>query len=163
MRLDALASACLITACVSTAQPAPLGSAGSAALVLDEPAVKERSHAFFDAWDRGDLAEFDQIASPAFETLSHDRFVSKPMATEILRRRVERHAPPRTRTWKNETVIVTATTAVFIGEAVEHLPADGDRTAAVEQDGWHTLVWASERGAWRVVHYQWQVRGPTTQ
>jgi hypothetical protein len=159
MRLYALVLPCLLTACLSNEprveRPAP---GATASLGLDEAAVKTKSHAFFDAWDRGDIVEFDATASSAFETFSHERLVSKPMADDILRRRAELHTRPRTRTWKDETVILADMTAVFIGEAVEHLPAEGDGTAT-EQDGWHTLVWASDHGGWKVVHYQWQVHG----
>src|SRR5438128_1763364 len=112
MRLGALVLPCLLNACVATPQRR---ISAVPSLALDDSAVKTRSHAFFDAWDRGDLSAFDEVTSPAFETFSHDRFVSKPMAIEILRRRADRHTPPRTRTWEHETVIVTITTAVFIG------------------------------------------------
>jgi len=153
MRLDAFILLCLLTSCASHEPCAPRPAPRA---IADEATVKTRSHAFFDAWDRGDLAEVDATASPAFETFAHERFVSKPMAQDILRRRAALHTPPRTRTWKDERVVLADKTAVFIGEAVEHLPADGDHTA-MEQDGWHTLVWASEPGGWKVVHYQWQV------
>jgi SAM-dependent methyltransferase len=50
---------------------------------------------------------------------------------------------------------------VFIGETVEHYPVDGARPCedgsciSGDFDGWSTLVWVREGGAWKVASWQW--------
>jgi ubiquinone/menaquinone biosynthesis C-methylase UbiE len=72
--------------------------------------------------------------------------------------RRDRQAPPRTRTWKEERVYLGANTAVFVGDAIESVPAAGDQKAA-EWEGWNTVVWVHDGTDWKVAHAQWQAGG----
>ena len=51
--------------------------------------------------------------------------------------------------------IDTGWLAGFEGEAVEHLPAAGNRPP-LEVDGWNRLVWVEEAGTWKLAQWQWR-------
>ena len=125
---------------------------------LDEAAVTARSHAFFDAIDRDDLAAFSAALGPAFVLFEDSRFMDEATFTKILETQLGRHAPVHSRTWSDEHVYRGHGTAVFIGRALEHVPVEPDHPAA-EFDGYNTLVWARDGERWQVVHWQWARAG----
>src|SRR4051812_43351101 len=132
--------------------PAP---AAPAAAMLDEATLKAKSHAWFDAYDRADLSAVKEPLGPAFVEYDLARFYSSKLVFEWIQSRIDRHAPVRSRTWHQERVFLAPNTAIFIGESVEHVPADGDKPAA-EQDLWNQLVWVHDGTAWRL--QQWAIR-----
>ena len=116
-----------------------------------------RSHAFFDALDRHD-ATFADAVGPTFVLFQNERFLDRATMTAFINARHDRHAPVRTRTWNEEHVYLSPAVAVFIGEGVEHIPAEADRKA-VDIEGWHTLIWVPDGPTWKIAHYQWQKGG----
>lgn len=113
------------------------------------------AHAFFAALDANDVAGTLATVDPAFVWFEDGRAMDREALGKVVRGRVERKAPPRTRTWKDEPRIrATPTSTIFIGEAVEHVAAEGDRKAA-DFDGYDTLVWRRDGAAWRLIAWQW--------
>jgi hypothetical protein len=118
---------------------------------LDEAALKLHSHAFYDAIDRNDVAELRGTVGPTFVLFENGRALDADFMARSLQGRADRHAPVRSRAWSNERVYVSGNAAVFIGESVEHIPADAGHPAA-DYDGYHTLVWVRDGTRWRVAH-----------
>jgi SAM-dependent methyltransferase len=125
---------------------------------LDEATVKARSHAFFDAFDRGSVEDLREMVGPAFIWYEAQRFSDREMTLDKLKQRSERHAPIHSRTWGDERVYIGGNSAVFVGEAKEHVPADGDRAAA-DEEGANTLVWVRTGDRWTVALWQWDMAG----
>ncbi len=121
---------------------------------LDEGALKLHSHAFYDAMDRQDVAEFRDTVGPTFVLFEDGRYLDADFMAKSLQSRTDRHAPIRSRTWSDEHIYVGGNAAVFIGEAVEHIPAEADHPAT-EFDGYNTLVWVREGAHWKVAHASW--------
>jgi len=125
---------------------------------LDEAAVKAKSHAFFDAYDRHDLPAFLADLGPTFVLFQNERFVDAALWQKIFDDAIARHVPVRSRTWSDEHVFVDRETAVFVGRAVEKLPADAEH-AAYDRDGYNTLVWVRAGDRWQIAHWQWTHSG----
>jgi SAM-dependent methyltransferase len=125
---------------------------------LDEAAVKERSHAFFDAFDRASVDDMQAMLAPSFVWYEDQRFSDRAMTLEGLKRRSDRHAPILSRTWDEERVYASGNAAVFFGDAKEHVPAFGDR-AARDEDGANTLVWVRNGDRWTVALWHWEAGG----
>jgi hypothetical protein len=123
---------------------------------LDDAAVRERSHEFYAALDR-----FDDIApmvAPGFVAIADQRFEDdKRLAARATFER-ERHTPARTRTWSDEHVFAGPGSIVFFGHAIQHWPADPSH-GDVDRDGWATLVWVFDGGAWKVALATWERGG----
>ena len=126
--------------------------------MLDEAAVIERSHAFYEALDGTDTAALEALVAPSFVLFDQARSYPLDFLVGRMRSRAEGLSPKRTRTWKEERITLGPNTAVFIGSAVESSPATAD-TKAVEWEGWNTLVWVHDGTSWKVAHAQWQVGG----
>lgn len=141
-----------VPATTSPSAPAP------APPTLDEAAVKARSHAFFDAYDRMDDAGFAAAVGPSFVLFSSARFYDRDFLGKGITSRKERHAPLHSREWKSERVFVGAAAAVFVGESIEHVPAEADHPA-VDWDLWNTLVWVHDGTRWTIAHWQEQEAG----
>jgi SAM-dependent methyltransferase len=128
----------------------PLQSAPEA---TDETAIKAMSHALLDAYDRDDEDSLAKVLAPSFTFFSEQQAHHREVLGWVHDRRAH-GAAPRTRTYGQEHISISENTAVFIGEAVLHAPADGQRPAG-EFDGWNTLVWAREGTAWKAMTWQW--------
>jgi SAM-dependent methyltransferase len=159
----------VLIACGGTPPPAPQCASPPAPVAapapklapdLDDKAVVEKSHAFFDAIDRAELPAFRDALGPTFVLYEEERFQTADDLVKSMQQRIERKAPLRTRTWTaaDDRVFTHGGTAVFVGRAVEHYPADGDRKA-VELEGMNTLVWVRDGERWQVAHWQWSRAG----
>lgn len=124
---------------------------------LDEATLIEGSKNLYDAMDANDVTRFLELVGPAFVLFEDGRSYSASMLVQQMSSRVERNLPRRTRTWKEERTYVGPNVAVFVGLAVEVLPAEGGKTA--EFEGWNTAVWVHDGSAWKASHLQWQVGG----
>lgn len=142
----------------STPPPTVAVPVPTTVVTLDEAAAKAKSHAFFEAIDRAEIAAFTQTVGPGFTLFQHARYLGADILTRGLESRRERHAPIRTRTWSDERVFANGSTVVFIGRAVVLMPAEAERPAVTE-DGYNTLVWAHDGTRWQVAHWQWQKAG----
>jgi len=144
--------------------PAPVAAAPAPAPTpprapaLDEAAVKDKSHAFFDALDRMDIPAFTAQTAPAFIQFEDARFLDRAFFVKVLQGRLDRHAPARTREWRDEHVFAGPESIVFIGEAIEKIPGEGDRKPG-QFDGYNTLVWVRDGDHWSVALWQWARAG----
>ena len=125
---------------------------------LDDATVIAKSHAFFDAIDSLDLRVATESLGSTFVFFEDARFSDRAAIGKMVQGRIDRHAAPRTRTWSDEHVFTTETSAIFIADAVEHVPAEGDHLAA-DFEGYNTLVWIREGGNWRIAEWQWARAG----
>jgi hypothetical protein len=123
------------------------------------------SHALLDSYDRADEAGFARALGPSFVLFDVLRLEQRDAVLNGLRKRRERQAPARSRTYGEQHVSIGSSAAVFIGETVEHYPPDSARPAAegipaisMEFDGWSTIVWERDGEAWKAASWQW-VRG----
>jgi hypothetical protein len=131
----------------------------AAAPMLDEATVKTKTHAFFDALDRASALEVSDAVGPSFIQFVPGRYYDAKWLLSDLKARVERHAPIRSRTWREERVQLGPNVGVFEGEAVVHVPADGDNPAS-DAINWYVAVWAHDGNAWRLAHLSTRAGGP---
>jgi SAM-dependent methyltransferase len=125
----------------------------------DEALIKARSHDLFDAIDRADAATFQSMVGPSYGRFFAGRFYDTAFTVQGLQSRAAAHEPVRSRSWSDERVVAGPDAALFIGEAVEHVPASGDHPAA-DIDGYNTLVWTrSADGGWKAAAMTWQPAG----
>jgi SAM-dependent methyltransferase len=156
MRAQALVFSCFL-ACGTAHKP--LDSAvQSSAPPMDDATLKAKSHRFFDAFDRLDVRSIADAIGPGFVWFEYGRFVDRETILKIVQTRIDRHAAAHSRTWSNERTYIGESSAVFIGDAVEHVPAEGG-AEAFDKEGWNTLVWVRDGGAWKLAHWQWQKGG----
>jgi SAM-dependent methyltransferase len=154
---------CVLVACTSHSpspeSPHPVALEPQVAVApvvapLDETSVKTRSRAFFDAFDRGDIHAIGDVVAPSFVWFENARFIDREAFAKVLAGRADRHDPVRSREWTDERVYLGDGQALYFGEAKEHVPATAERPA-FDDEGWNTLVWVRDGGAWKVAHWQW--------
>ncbi len=126
--------------------------------MLDEATVKERSRAFYEAMDTANVPAFQAVVGASFVVFDQARSYSTEHVVSRLSARAASQSPQRTRRWKEERVYLGPNTAVFVGNAVESVPAVGDQKAT-EWEGWNTVVWTHDGADWKIAHAQWQVGG----
>jgi hypothetical protein len=131
--------------------------APAAGETITENTVKAMSHALLDAYDRADDGGFARALGPSFVLFDDLRLEQREQVIGNLRKRRARRAPNRTRTYGQEHVTIGDTSAVFIGETVEHYPVDDTRPCEDwgrcidgDFDGWNTIVWVRDSGTWKV-------------
>ncbi len=149
--LLAVVAACGTTPTPPIATP-PAPIAPPALVKLDDATVVANSHAFLDAYDRADV---DGVAAPlgaSFVFFADGRFNDRVLFAKRVQSARDRHLA-RTRTWSDEHVYATPTSAIFIGNAIEHIPGEADHPAA-EAEGYNTLVWVREAGAWKLAAWE---------
>jgi protein-L-isoaspartate O-methyltransferase len=129
----------------------------NAAVLLDEATVKAMSHAFLDAFDRADEGKVASLLGARFVWIE-DHVLRRDEVLDKLRARKARGAAIRTRTYATESAWPSEGAAVFLGRSVEHFPPDGAMPVG-DFDGWTTLVWAAEGGAFKLVSCQWVKAG----
>jgi SAM-dependent methyltransferase len=154
-RALAILSTVALLSCRSTHAP-PLRQ------TIDEATVTAMSHALLDAYDRADEDGFARAVEPTFVLFDELRLEQRDAILNALRKRRERQAPARSRTYGEQRVSIGSSAAVFIGETVEHYPADSARPMAenipaipMEFDGWSTIVWARDSEEWKAASWQW--------
>jgi hypothetical protein len=119
------------------------------AATLDEATVKAKSHAFLDALDRADITAASADLAPTFLRFDVARFYdAKWLAKSLESRAGQTH----TRTYQEERVQLAPNLAVFMGESIEHVPANGANPAA-DVDRWNELIWAFDGTSWKLAHW----------
>jgi hypothetical protein len=162
-RLLVFLAACATTpvAQVPVAPPAPVAVAAPAVQpvpALDEATVKARTHEWFDAVDRADITGFTAPLGTHYISFERARFLEPASTVKGLQTRIDQHQPARSRTWNEERVFLSETSAVFIGEAIVKRPASPEAQAG-ELRGFHTVVWAREADRWVIVLTEWHRSG----
>jgi len=167
--MRALSLVLLLVACGGS-KPAPVAPPPPAPVVapmpppppqpamLDEAAVVERSKAFYDAMDNDNVPAVQAVLGPSFVVFDQARSYAAKHVIARMQSRAERQDAKRRRVWKDIRTYLGPNTAVFVGEAVESLPAAGE-TKATEWQGWNTVVWTHDGTDWKIAHVQWQVGG----
>jgi hypothetical protein len=147
---------------VPVAPPKPIPVAITPAVqpvpALDEATVKSRTHDWYDALDRADIAGFTAPLGASFIAFERARFLEPGSTTKGLQARIDQHQPARSRTWNEERVFLGESSAVFIGEAIVKRPASPEAQAG-ELRGYHTVVWAREGDRWVIVLSEWHRSG----
>jgi hypothetical protein len=133
--------------------PATVAPPAATPTALDEATVKQMSHALFDAFDRADAATLRDLTGPTIGLYEDQRFRDRDSMLSGLTSRADRHAPIHSRTWSDERVLLGGNTAIFIGEATEHIPAEADHQGSDDQ-GANTLVWVRDGVQWHAVIWQ---------
>src|ERR1700733_11402261 len=156
-----------VAACGSATHPATVPTESPATTLtavtplpneIDEATVKAKSHEFFDAMDRRDVAGSSEPLGPTSVLFESGRTMDAKFLATSYQARIDRHAPIRSRTWSDEHVYLGGGAAVFIGEAIEHVPAEADHPAA-DNDGYNTLIWVRDGDHWKIAHWQWARAG----
>ena len=116
------------------------------------------SHAVLDAFDRGELATVRPILGRSFvhyETEIRDR------DHELARLAKRKPGPAQiaSRTWSDERTFIGESSATFIGKAREQDAGNEVHGGGVIYEGWYTLGWARESGAWKLVYWSWKLAG----
>jgi SAM-dependent methyltransferase len=135
-------------------EPKPTAEIVAPAAKLDDATVIAKSHAFFDAIDKLDLAGATAPLGSSFVFFEEAGLADRAAIGKIVQGRIDRHAALRTRTWSDEHVFTTDSSAIFIADAIEHLPAEGARPVE-DFEGYNTLVWVREGAEWRIAEWQW--------
>jgi SAM-dependent methyltransferase len=130
----------------------------SAAPDLDAASLKAKSRAFLDAVDHFDKSTVGDALSPAFVRFAAQRFIDGPLFLQFLDGYVANHAPVRSRTYAEEKTYAGGNAAIYIGHDTRHIPSDGDH-AAVDDEGWDTLIWVRDGDRWKLAHWQWAPAG----
>ena len=118
----------------------------------------EKSHVWLDAWDQWNAEQFVEPLGPTFILFEDARYISKDLLVARLKAGKEKQLPPRTRTWDDERTYLGESIAIFIGHAIENIPAQ-DARPATTQDGYNTVVWTRENNRWVIGHWQWSRAG----
>jgi SAM-dependent methyltransferase len=124
----------------------------------DETLIKGRTHDLYDALDRADAAAFQSMVGASYGRFFAGRFYDTAFTVQGLESRATAHDPVRSRSWSDERVVAGPDAALFIGEAVEHVPASGDHPAA-DIDGYNTVVWTRSGEDWKAAAMTWQPAG----
>jgi SAM-dependent methyltransferase len=154
-RALAILGVCALVSCRSSSDRTDNESTPSfAGEHIDEPTVKALSHALLDAYDRADVDAFAQGLGPTCDLFDERELNDRDALLGKVRARRDRGAPAHSRTYGQERVFIGGSSAVFIGEAVEHYPPDGLHPNG-DFDAWSTIVWAREGKIWKAAHWQW--------
>jgi SAM-dependent methyltransferase len=149
----------MLAACAQPPAPIAPSQVPAAAPAVAAPAapseaeILERSHAVLDAYDRGDLATLRDVLAPAFVKFENQHVTERDALLKELSG--PSHPPSTVRSWKDEHVYRRGHDAVFIGMAVEH-ETGNDSHGNREYDGWYTVSWIRDGGAWKAAHWSWQ-------
>ena len=140
---------------VTPPAPVVVPTAPPQAPKLDEATVKAKSHEFFDALDRFDVAAFSAAVAPSFISFGDARYGDAASVEKSLQGAIEHHAAVRSRTLDDEHVYIGPTSVVFIAHVIQHFPAETGG-AAYDRDVYSSLVWVPVDGTWKVVYSDWQ-------
>ncbi|HLK41493.1 MAG TPA: class I SAM-dependent methyltransferase [Polyangiaceae bacterium] len=111
------------------------------------------AHALLDAYDRADEKAVADAIAAAFVLVDDGSVTDRQEMLREVHARHERHSQ-RSRDYSHEQVWVGRGSVVFFGETVEHWGPDGRRPLG-DFDGWNTIVWTHEGGAWKAASWQW--------
>lgn len=141
--------------------PAPVAPPSAARPAPAPPTaadVTRWSHDAIDAFDRGDAAALGAALSVGFLQFEGSSPATRDDELAAIAKRKPGDPHVAQRTWSSERVSVHEPYAVFIGEAKEHA-AGNDVHGGSEYDGWYTLVWSREGGAYKLAFWAWKPAG----
>jgi hypothetical protein len=121
---------------------------------LDEAALKAKSRALMEAYDRMDEIAFTGQLGKSFVRLEALRIFDRKLISERMSRGKQRGERGPSRTWMDESVRIAPNVAVYIADSREHFAAEGEAHPEHDYDGWNTLVWAKEGAEWKLASWQ---------
>jgi SAM-dependent methyltransferase len=137
------------------APSAPAGDAGVSRdeHALDDASVIALSHALLDAIDRDDEERFRNLTSAGFTFYTYPASHDRDEVASWLRDDKAHHASPRSRTYGDESVRMSPSSATYVGASTKHSVAD-DAGPARDHDMISTIVWVHERTGLKAVLWQ---------
>jgi hypothetical protein len=151
----------LIAGCAHIGTPEPRPDAAKAAEAPERPTeaqVRQWSHGVLDAHDRGDADTLDGMLAEGFVHFEGGTPTNRAAELANLAKRKPGSPHIERRSWTHEHIYVRADHALFIGKALEHMGGN-DLHGGNQFEGWYTIVWGRDRGAWRVSLWSWQKGG----
>lgn len=149
-----------------SASPSPSLSAASAATTPPaaptDADVTRWSHDAIDAFDRGDASALAAVLSVGFLQFEGDSPFTRDQEIALVTNRKPGAPHIAQRVWASEQVSLHEPYALFIGEAKEHA-AGNDTHGGSDYDGWYTLVWSREGGAYKLAFWSWKAAGTEAQ
>jgi hypothetical protein len=135
----------------------PLWAACAHGPPTTETEITAQTHRLFDAAYRGDATTFAAMTTPNFVRFENEKVSTR---AEALKRMTPK-PPSLTQAWKDEHVYVHDREATFVGMAIEH-ETGNDSHGNREYDGWYTVLWVQDGGAWKAVNWTWQPHRSST-
>jgi SAM-dependent methyltransferase len=140
-------------AAAPTSPQAALQAAATAAPPASLAAIAAQSHALIEAYDRGDAPALDAALAPGFVKFENEHLTDRAGLLQGAGNKP--HPPDTTRIWNDEHVYLRDHDAVFIGMASEHETGNASHGNRA-YDGWYTISWTVDHGAWKAAHWSWQ-------
>jgi SAM-dependent methyltransferase len=123
-----------------------------------EADVVRWSHNVLDAYDRGDGSALDAALGPGFVHFEGGAVTEREAELARVAKRKPSAPHITSRAWSVEHVYVRPDHALFIGQAKEHMGGN-DSHGGSDFDGWYTLQWHRDGGAWKLAFWSWQKAG----
>jgi SAM-dependent methyltransferase len=117
--------------------------------------IVQRSRAFVDALDRGDLEAVEPVLAPGFIHVVGRNVTDRETSLSRMRQRTEKVPYFAERTWENETVTPNGDAVVFNGKARE-VQGNNETHGGYINEGWYALQWSCIGTEWRVRFLSWQ-------
>lgn len=133
--------------------PAVQPAVGTTRPILDERTVIAQSRAWWEAFDKREVAGVVEPMAAAFVLFEDGRFADRAIVEKALANRRDRNMPVHTRTWSRERTFNAPGTSIYIGLAQEQLP---DKPAI---EGWTTLAWIHDGARWTLAYAHWDRAG----
>lgn len=133
----------------------------AAAHPVSEPDIVARSHAFLAAVDRVDVPAVEAQLAPHYMHFDSTYQTRAEELAALAKRKPDEPGKITKRTWQDEHVSTTATSAIYIGRAREHQGGNDSHGGGYDFDGWYTLVWerAGARAPWLLALQTWHIAG----
>lgn len=142
-----------------THSPSPVAPcAATRATPPGEDAIKTKSHAVLDAFDRGDTPTVAAALAASFVHFEGGAPNTRDKELAGMAKRKPDAPHIGARTWKEEHVFSSADDAVFVGLATEHMSGN-DVHGGYDYTGWYTLGWRRDGDAWKLALWTWQRAG----
>ena len=170
MRTAAVLLVALAACAHAPAPPAPPAAAPAVAAPAvaapiappSKEAITQRSHAFLDAYDRGEVAKVEPQLSAGLIHFEGGKPHTRADELARLHARKPDDAFIASRVWSDEHVEVSADQVVFIGKAAE-TQGGNEKHGGYKWSGWYLLAWAREDGDWKLRVWTWQRAGKSSE
>jgi len=162
--VSVLALACTHPPAPSVRAPGPPPSPDVSAAVPaprtppTEAEILQRSHDVIDAFDRGDVPTVAAALGADFVHFEGGEPTERAAELDQMAKRKPEAPHIATRAWSHEHVYAHPDSAVFIGEAAEHM-AGNDSHGGFNYDGWYTLAWRRDGNDWKLSLWTWRKGG----
>jgi SAM-dependent methyltransferase len=157
MRIPAGLLAIVSGACISRPPRAPRSTT-----TVRPAGIIARSHAILEALDRGDEAAVRPVLGASYVHFER-KVVGRGEELRALAKRTSLAPRIASRQWSHEQAFVGPASAMFIGEAREQNAGNKVHGGGYIYEGWYTLGWAPEDGAWKLIYLGWKPAGAASE